>query len=234
MISDTAHALGARYYDTPCGSIGDFSNFSFHAVKNLTTGEGGYISWKSLGEDTDREIYRQLMLLSLHGQNKDALDKTKSGQWEYDIIEPYYKCNLTDIASALGLSQLRRYPEMLKRRHDIVSYYDEQFADLPLEIMRHDLPNRYSSAHLYIIRPNGFDVDDRNAFIKAMDERGIACNVHYKPLPLLSAYRKRGFDIADYPGAYEFYRNAVTLPLYSVLEDEQVERVAAAVREILR
>jgi dTDP-4-amino-4,6-dideoxygalactose transaminase len=233
ILADTAHSFGAEQNGIRAGNFADFSSFSFHAVKNLTTAEGGAITWKDqLGLDHE-EIYNTLMLLTLHGQNKDALAKTKASAWEYDIIEPWYKCNMTDIAAAIGASQLKRYPEMLARRNEIISKYDAAFKDLPVKVLDHYSHDQVSSGHLYFIKIKDFDEKDRNQFIEKMGEKGISCNVHYKPLPMLSAYQKRGFDIKNYPNAFNYYKNLVTLPLYSTLKDTEVDYIISTVNELL-
>ena len=222
VICDAAHAMGAVQNGKMCGEIADFTCFSFHAVKNLTTAEGGAVTFKARdGFDTD-EIYRQYQLLSLHGQSKDALAKTKLGAWEYDIVAPYYKCNMTDIMAAIGLAQLKRYDAMLSRRHEIIEKYNALAKELGADFLTHSGENFRSSGHLYLMRLDGFCEEKRNAFITAMAEMGISTNVHYKPLPMHTAYKNLGFDIKDYPNAYNMYKNEVTLPLYSTLTDEQL------------
>lgn len=233
VLADTAHSLGASYRGVMTGGVADFSSFSFHAVKNLTTAEGGAITWKPRKDLDDEEVYKGFMLLSLHGQTKDALNKTQSGEWEYDIVAPLYKCNLTDVASALGLSQLRRYDEMLERRKMIIEKYDRAFSKLGLTYLNHFNKDWISSYHLYLLRLLGRSEQERNAFILAMDKKGITCNVHYKPLPMLSGYQKLGFSIEDYPNAYSYYENLVSIPLYSVLTDEEVQYIIDSVKEIL-
>lgn len=234
IIADTAHSLGAEKNGKKAGAIADFSCFSFHAVKNLTTAEGGAVTWRSLVGIDDQEIYQQFMLLSLHGQTKDALAKNKLGAWEYDIVAPYYKCNLTDLAAALGLAQLQRYDEMLATRHRIIKMYHSNFTGSALEIWPHTSASAHSSAHLAIAHLRGADEKLRNRFIELMGEEGISCNVHYKPLPMLTAYRDLGYDIEDFPQAYTFYANEVTLPLYSLMTDEEVAAVCAAVHRVLK
>ena len=233
VLADTAHSFGAEQNGIRAGNFADFSSFSFHAVKNLTTAEGGAITWKEQLSLDHEEIYNTLMLLTLHGQNKDALAKTKASAWEYDIIEPWYKCNMTDIAAAIGASQLKRYPEMLARRNEIISKYDAAFKDLPVKVLDHHRHDQVSSGHLYFIKIEDFDENDRNQFIEKMGEKGISCNVHYKPLPMLSAYQKRGFDIKNYPNAFNYYKNLVTLPLYSTLKDTEVDYIISTVNELL-
>ncbi len=234
ILADTAHSLGARKDGVYAGAIADFSNFSFHAVKNLTTSEGGAVTWRTIPGIDDEDIYKQFMLLSLHGQNKDALAKTKSGAWEYDIVAPYYKCNLMDITAALGLSQLRRYEEMLDIRHHVIETYQREFSGTKIRIMPHTTENMRSSAHLAVAHIDGADEKIRNRFIELMGEREISCNVHYKPLPMLTAYKNLGFDIKDFPNAYNFYHNHLTLPLYSQMTDEEVAEVCSAAKEVLR
>lgn len=234
IMADTAHAFGASYHGKPVGSIADFSSFSFHAVKNFTTAEGGALTWKSIPGIDDEEIYHQLQLLSLHGQSKDALAKTKLGAWEYDIVGSWYKCNMTDIAAAIGLAQLRRYPAMLERRKEMISRYDASFKPMGIETLPHYTEAYQSSGHLYITRVPGISMEQRNEIIVKMAERGVACNVHYKPLPLHTAYKNLGFDIKDYPNAYARYVNEITLPLHTNLTDEQVEYVISNYIDIVK
>jgi len=233
VLADAAHAFGAERNSKRCGRIADFTSFSFHAVKNLTTAEGGALTWLPIEGVDDERIYKELQLLSLHGQNKDALAKTKLGAWEYDIIAPDYKCNMTDIMASLGLVQLGRYPELLRRRRQIIETYDRGLKDCRVQVLSHYGADHASSGHLYLVRLLGRDVADRNAVIERMAERGIACNVHYKPLPMMTAYKTLGFDIADYPNAYDQYRNEVTLPLHTRLSDEDVEYVISNFVEII-
>lgn len=223
--SDAAHAFGAKWHGKNVGSIADFSSFSFHAVKNLTTAEGGALTWKSIPGIDDEEIYHQLQLLSLHGQSKDAFAKTQLGAWEYDIVGPWYKCNMTDIMASIGLAQLNRYDGMLKRREEIIEKYDAAFKPLGVEVLLHYTDEHQSSGHLYITRIPGITLEQRQEIIVRMAEEGIACNVHYKPLPMMTAYRNLGFDIEDYPNAYEKFENEITLPLHTKLTDEEVEYV---------
>lgn len=233
VMADCAHGFGATYHGKPAGSLTDFTTFSFHAVKNLTTAEGGAVTWRDIpGIDND-DLYHEYMLLSLHGQSKDALAKTQLGAWEYDIKMTGFKCNMTDIMAAMGLAQLERYPAMLARRKEIVEQYDAGLRDEPVEIMAHQGPGFESSRHLYLIRLLGKSGKERNDFITAMAENGIACNVHYKPLPMHTAYKALGFSISDYPHAYEMFENEVTLPLYTKLTDEDVEYVLDNVKSIL-
>ncbi|HBT95939.1 MAG TPA: capsular biosynthesis protein [Coriobacteriia bacterium] len=228
VLADGAHSFGATYKGRPSGSVADFTSFSFHAVKNLTTAEGGALTWKPRQGLDGEALYKQVMLLSLHGQNKDALAKTKVGAWEYDVIAPLYKCNMTDVSAALGLSQLVRYPEMLTERHAHLARYSEGLAGLDVEILEHVSDDGASSAHLCMVRLTGRREEFRNRFIECMAERGVTCNVHYKPLPLLTAYRNLGFDIGDFPQAFARYENQVTLPLYSKLSAEEVGYVIEA------
>ena len=234
VIADTAHALGANYKGNKIGSVADFSNFSFHAVKNFTTAEGGYATWKDREGIDNEALYKQYQLLSLHGQSKDALNKTKLGSWEYDVMGPWYKCNMTDVLASIGLAQVRRYPELLKRRKSIIEKYDKNFRPLGVETLNHFDDNHESSGHLYITRIPGIDTDSRNKIIEEMAQVGIACNVHYKPLPLLTAYKNLGFDIKDYPNAYDHYKNEITLPLHTKLTDEEVDYVIDMYCEIVK
>lgn len=227
VLADTAHSLGASYKGKMTGNLGDFSSFSFHAVKNMTTAEGGALTWKDIPGIDSEELYHQLQLLSLHGQSKDALAKTKLGAWEYDIVGTWYKCNMTDIAAAMGLAQMRRYDALLKRREDIVKKYNEGLKRLNVATLPHIKDGQKSSYHLYIVRLCGFSSNQRNEFIKEMAENGIACNVHYKPLPMFSAYKNMGFSVENYPNAYSLYENEVTLPLHTKLSDEDVERIVS-------
>ena len=225
VLADAAHAFGARWHDRMCGEVADFTSFSFHAVKNLTTAEGGAITWRSIPGVDDEWLYKQYQLLSLHGQNKDALAKTQLGAGDDGIVAPDYKCNMTDIAAAIGLVQLRRYAELLKRRRDIIERYDEALRNCPVQVLNHYGDDHQSSGHLYLVRLLGKDAEYRNEVIRKMAERGIACNVHYKPLPMMTAYKNLGFDMKDYPNAYHQFENEVTLPLHTCLSDEDVEYV---------
>ena len=225
VLADAAHAFGARWHDKMCGEVADFTSFSFHAVKNLTTAEGGAITWRPIEGIDDEWLYKQYQLLSLHGQSKDALAKTQLGAWEYDIVAPYYKCNMTDISAAIGLVQIRRYAELLHRRRQIVERYNEALKDCNVQVLNHYGDDHQSSGHLYLVRLLGKDSEYRNEVIRKMAERGIACNVHYKPLPMMTAYKNLGFDIKDYPNAYRQFENEVTLPLHTRLTDEDVEYV---------
>ena len=223
VMADAAHAFGAQWHGRMCGEIADFTCFSFHAVKNFTTAEGGAVTWRDLPGIDNEEIYKNYMLLSLHGQSKDALAKTQLGAWEYDIVMPGYKCNMTDIMAAIGLAQMQRYPDLLARRKQIITRYNQVMDTLPVSYLRHYGEDFASSGHLYLVRLNGRDEQFRNDFIVKMAEREIATNVHYKPLPMHTAYKKLGFDIKDFPNAFAMYRNEVTLPLHTLLTDEQVE-----------
>ena len=225
ISADAAHAFGASYHGKMVGSIADFTSFSFHAVKNLTTAEGGALTWRPIPGIDEDELYHMAQLYSLHGQSKDALAKTKLGAWEYDIVGPWYKCNMTDIMAALGLVQLKRYPSLLERRKQIIHRYDEAFRPLGIEVLNHYSEQHQSSGHLYIIRIPGADTERRQEIIVKMAERGIATNVHYKPLPMMTAYKNLGFDIADYPNAYARFANEITLPLHTCLTDEEVQYV---------
>lgn len=234
VMADTAHAFGARWRGEMVGNIADFSSFSFHAVKNLTTAEGGALTWRTIPGISNEEIYKKLQLLSLHGQSKDALAKTKLGAWEYDIVGTYYKCNMTDVAAAIGLKQFERYPAMLERRKELIRRYDEELRPLGIQTLDHYTENCESSGHLYLTRIPGISAEQRNEIITRMAERGIACNVHYKPLPMHTAYKKLGFDIADYPNAYAHFANEITLPLHTCLTDEDVAYVVANYVEIVK
>jgi len=234
VLADAAHSVGAQYKGKMSGEVADFTSFSFHAVKNLTTAEGGAVTWKDIDGIDNEEIYHQFMLLSLHGQSKDALAKSKPGLWEYDIVAPWYKCNMTDILAAVGLAQLRRYPSILQRRREIIELYDRLLADADVSILKHYADTYASSGHLYLVRLNGRDESFRNELIMRMAEKGISTNVHYKPLPMHTAYRNLGFDIRNYPNAFDMYRNEITLPLHTLLSNEDVEYVAENFKSILR
>ena len=225
VLADAAHAFGAEQNGKMCGNIADFTSFSFHAVKNLTTAEGGALTWKPIPGVDDEWLYKQFQLLSLHGQNKDALAKTQLGAWEYDIVAPNYKCNMTDVMAAIGLAQMKRYQGMLDRRREIIEKFNDGLKDCNVQVLNHYSDNHASSGHLYLVRLLGKTVEQRNAVINQMAERGIACNVHYKPLPMMTAYKNLGFDIADYPNAYAQYVNEITLPLNTRMTDEDVEYV---------
>lgn len=234
VMADAAHAFGAKQNGKMCGEIADFTSFSFHAVKNLTTAEGGALTWRPISGIDDEWIYKQFQLLSLHGQNKDALAKTQLGAWEYDIVAPNYKCNMTDVVAGIGLAQLKRYPEMLYRRRKIIEKYNEALKNSNVQVLNHYSKNHSSSGHLYLVRVLGKTVEERNEIIIKMAERGIACNVHYKPLPMMTAYKNLGFDIADYPNAYDMYHNEITLPLNTRMTDEDVEYVIDNFVEIIK
>ena len=233
ICADTAHAFGATWRGKMVGSIADFSAFSFHAVKNLTTAEGGALTWRTIPGVDNEELYHRVQLLSLHGQSKDALAKTQLGAWEYDIVGPWYKCNMTDIMAAIGLVQLKRYPELLKRRKEMIDRYDAAFKPLGIEVLDHYSDTYQSSGHLYITRIPGASLEQRQAIIIAMAERGIATNVHYKPLPMMTAYKNLGFDIADFPNAYAHFANEITLPLHTRLTDEEVEYIIEQYTDII-
>lgn len=233
VCADAAHAFGARRRDEMIGSIADFSSFSFHAVKNFTTAEGGALTWRTIAGVSNEEIYKQLQLLSLHGQSKDALAKTQLGAWEYDIVGPYYKCNMTDIAAAIGLKQFERYPALLERREEIIKQYDAAFRPLGIETLPHYTEEWRSSGHLYLTRVPDISLEQRNEIIMKMAEADIACNVHYKPLPMHTAYKKLGFDIKEYPNAYDHFANEVTLPLHTKLTDEMIEYVIQSYKNIV-
>ena len=233
VLADAAHAFGARWHDRMCGEVADFTSFSFHAVKNLTTAEGGAVTWRPIAGIDDEWLYKQYQLLSLHGQNKDALAKTQLGAWEYDIVAPDFKCNMTDISAAIGLVQIRRYAELLKRRRDIVERYNEALKSCHVQVLNHYGKEHQSSGHLYLVRLLGKDSTFRNEVIRQMAERSIACNVHYKPLPMMTAYKNLGFDIKDYPNAYHQFENEITLPLHTRLTDEDVAYIIGNFVEII-
>lgn len=231
IVADAAHAFGARWHGKMVGSIADFTSFSFHAVKNFTTAEGGALTWRDIeGIDNDH-IYKELQLLSLHGQSKDALAKTQLGAWEYDIISPAYKCNMTDIMAAIGLVQMKRYPTLLERRKQIIGMYNDAFEGCNVQVLNHYTDEHTSSGHLYLVRLLGKDSEYRNNVITEMAKRDIACNVHYKPLPMMTAYKALGFDIKDYPNAYAQFCNEITLPLHTKLTDEMVEYIIRNFKE---
>ena len=232
--ADAAHAFGASWHGKRVGSIADFTAFSFHAVKNLTTAEGGALTWRDIPGIDNEEIYKQIQLLSLHGQSKDALAKTQLGAWEYDIVGPWYKCNMTDVAAAMGLAQMQRYDALLSRRKDIIQRYDAAFKPLGVQVLKHYTEDYQSSGHLYITRIPGITSEQRNEIIIRMAEQGIACNVHYKPLPMMTAYKNLGFDVADYPNAYRYFANEITLPLHTKLTNKEVQYVMDAYSGILK
>lgn len=233
ICADAAHSFGASRKGQMVGSIADFSSFSFHAVKNFTTAEGGALTWKSIPGIEDEEIYRMVQLFSLHGQSKDALAKTKLGGWEYDIIGPWYKCNMTDIMAALGLVQMKRYPQMLQRRKEIIQRYDQALKAIGVEVLNHYSETHQSSGHLYITRIPNITTEQRQTIIEQMAEHGIATNVHYKPLPMMTAYKNMGFDIKDYPNAYAHFANEITLPLHTRLTDEEIEYIISNYIEVI-
>ena len=234
VIADAAHAFGAMWHGKMCGEIADFTSFSFHAVKNLTTAEGGALTWRSREGLNNEVIYKQLQLLSLHGQNKDALAKTKLGAWEYDIIGTWYKCNMTDVMAGIGLAQLKRYPEMLRRRRQLIERYNVALAPYNVKVLNHYDNEHLSSGHLYLVRINNATVEQRNEIIVKMAERGIATNVHYKPLPMMTAYKALGYDIKDYPNAFEQYHNEITLPLHTRLTDDEAEYILSNFIDIIK
>lgn len=234
VVSDSAHGFGAQRDGKMSGEFADFTTFSFHAVKNLTTAEGGAVVWKDKDGLDNEAVYKQYQLLSLHGQTKDALHKNRLGNWEYDIVAPYYKCNMTDIMAGIGLAQMKRYPEMLRRRQEIIEKYNQAFKNLPITSLNHKDDKHTSSGHLYILRVEGITEEERNEIIIEMAEEGVACNVHYKPLPMLTAYKNLEFNIKDYPNAYDFYQNEITLPLYTKLTNEQIDYIIQKFVEIVR
>lgn len=234
ILADGAHAFGASREGKMAGEIADFTSFSFHAVKNLTTAEGGAAVWRIIPGIDNEDIYNQYMLYSLHGQNKDALAKTQLGNWEYDIAGPYYKCNMTDIMASIGLIQLKRYPDILKRRREIIRRYDYAFQDLNIEVLKHYSDKHTSSGHLYLTRLVGKSREVCNDVIVKMAEAEIATNVHYKPLPMMTAYKNLGFDIQDFPNAYHMFENEITLPLHTCLTDEQVDFIIETYRKIVK
>ena len=234
ICADAAHAFGASWHGQMVGSIADFSSFSFHAVKNFTTAEGGALSWRTIHGIDNEALYHQVQLLSLHGQSKDALAKTQLGAWEYDIVGPWYKCNMTDIMAALGLVQMKRYPALLARRKEIIDRYDAAFKPLGVEVLRHYTDEYTSSGHLYLTRIPNASLEERQEIIVKMAERGIATNVHYKPLPMMTAYKNLGFDIADFPNAYAHFANEITLPLHTRLTDEEINYIIEQYTDILK
>lgn len=234
VMADTAHSFGAKLEERPAGCLADFSSFSFHAVKNLTTAEGGALTWNNIPGIDNEQIYKKLQLLSLHGQSKDALAKTALGAWEYDIVGTWYKCNMTDVAAALGLSQMKRYDAMLQRRKEIIGRYDTALRPLGVQTLEHYTQDHQSSGHLYMTWVPGATLQQRSQIITKMAERGIGCNVHYKPLPMHTAYKTMGFDIKDFPNAYAHFANEITLPLHTCLTDEQVAYVIENYTDILK
>lgn len=234
VCADAAHALGSSYHGKMVGDIADFSSFSFHAVKNFTTAEGGALTWRSIDGISDDEIYRRFQLLSLHGQSRDAFAKTQHGTWEYDVVGTWYKCNMTDVAAAMGLAQFERYPQMLERRKAIIAKYDAAFKPFGIKPLEHYTRDYNSSGHLYITRIAGITAEKRNEIIGKMANEGVACNVHYKPLPMLTAYKKLGFDIKDFPNAFSYYAGEITLPLYTRLSDDEVEYIIEKYTDIVK
>lgn len=233
IIADAAHSFGASFQGRMSGELADFTCFSFHAVKNLTTGEGGSVTWKTINGIANEDLYKKYMFLSLHGQSKDALEKTKLGAWEYDIVEPAFKCNMTDIMASIGIVQLNRYPEELKKRKFMIEKYNEFLKDCDVNILKHYSSDNLSSGHLYLIRLNGYSERQRNKCIELMAEKGVPTNVHYKPLPMHTAYKRLGFKISDFPNAYDMYRNEITLPLHTSLKTEEIEYICLALKEII-
>lgn len=233
VVSDSAHAMGTTIKGQSVAQVADFASYSFHAVKNLTTAEGGCITWNPANGLDDEDLYREFQVYSLHGQTKDALAKTKPGSWEYDIVIPGYKCNMPDMMGALGLAQLDRYPELLERRKEIVTKFNKGFEGSVIQVMPHHTDTHESSRHLYITRVKGATYEQRGLMIEKMAERGISCNVHYKPLPLLTAYKNMGFKMEDYPQAYRYFENELTLPLHNLLSDEDVDYIIANYLEVV-
>lgn len=233
VVADGAHALGAQWRGQMVGAIADFTSFSFHAVKNFTTGEGGALTWRNLQGIDNEKMYKEFQLLTLHGQSKDALEKSTLNSWEYDIIYPGYKRNMTDVIAAIGLVQMKRFPALLARRKQLIERYNETLKDENVSLLSHYTDDYTSSGHLYLVRLTGRDSNDRNQVINKMAERGIATNVHYKPLPMMTAYRKLGFDIKNFPNAYHFFENEITLPLYTKLTDEQVDYILENFKDII-
>jgi dTDP-4-amino-4,6-dideoxygalactose transaminase len=233
VIADSAHAFGAQWRDKKVGAVADFTAFSFHAVKNLTTGEGGALTWRNVSGIDNNSLYKEFQLLSLHGQNKDALERSEQNSWEYDIIYPGYKRNMTDITAAIGLVQIKRYPGMLARRKELITHYNEVLKDENVHVLPHYTDDYSSSGHLYLVRLLGRTSEERNKVIRDMASRGIATNVHFKPLPMMTAYKKMGFNINDFPNAYHLYENEITLPLYTKLTDEQVDYLLKNFKEVI-
>ena len=233
VVADGAHALGAQWRGQMVGAIADFTSFSFHAVKNFTTGEGGALTWHSREGIDNEKLYKEFQLLTLHGQSKDALEKSALNSWEYDIIYPGYKRNMTDVIAAIGLVQMKRFPDLLARRKELIHRYDEALKDENVKVLPHYTDDYTSSGHLYLVRLTGRNSEERNKVINQMAERGIATNVHYKPLPMMTAYKRLGFDIKDFPNAYHFFENEITLPLYTKLTDEQVDYILENFKDII-
>ena len=233
VVADGAHALGAKWRGQMVGAIADFTSFSFHAVKNFTTGEGGALTWRSREGIDNEKLYKEFQLLTLHGQSKDALEKSELNSWEYDIIYPGYKRNMTDVVAAIGLVQMKRFPALLARRKELIHRYDEALKNENVKVLPHYTDDYTSSGHLYLVRLEGRNSDERNKVINQMAERGIATNVHYKPLPMMTAYKRLGFDIKNFPNAYHFFENEITLPLYTKLTDEQVDYILENFKDII-
>ena len=225
VMSDAAHAFGAQWHGKMCGEIADFTNFSFHAVKNLTTAEGGAATWRDIPGVDSNEIYKNFMLMTLHGQTKDAFAKDKGTSWEYDVVSTEYKCNMPDVLAAIGIAQFKRYEEIIRRRHELIERYNKAFEGLNIQILNHQGTDHRSSGHLYFVRFLGKNSVYRNRFYNKMKEKGISCNVHFKPLPMMTAYKNLGFDIVDYPNSYRMHENQLTLPLNSVISDEEANYV---------
>ena len=232
VMADAAHSFGARQNGKMCGEIADFSNFSFHAVKNMTTAEGGAAVHRLRGRINEEKIYKQYMLWSLHGQTKDALAKNRGASWEYDVVNTQYKCNMPDVLAAIGLAQLDRYEDILTRRHELIKRYDEAFRDMDIQVLQHTSDNHRSSGHLYFVRFLGKDCEFRNEFYNRMADKGVMCNVHFKPLPMLSAYKNKGFDIKDFPYAYNMHKNQLTLPMNSTLTDDEAQYVIDTFKKV--
>ena len=232
IMADAAHAFGAQWHGQMCGEIADFTNFSFHAVKNMTTAEGGAVVHRLRSRIDEEKMYKQYMLWSLHGQTKDAFAKNTGASWEYDVVDAQYKCNMPDILAAIGLAQFNRYDKMLDRRHELIRYYNDEFKNLDIQVLNHADENHRSNGHLYFVRFNGKDSEFRNAFYNKMAENGVMCNVHFKPLPMLTAYSSRGFDIADFPEAYNMHKNQLTLPMNSVMTDAEAEYVVKTFKKV--
>lgn len=234
LMSDCAHGFGAERNGIKTGNFADFTCYSFHAVKNLTTVEGGAVTWKKIDGIDNEDIYKQYMNLSLHGQTKDALNKNKAGAWEYDIVSPAYKCNMTDIQGAIGLAQLERYENILEKRKHIIREYDRVLEEYDVSYLKHMTDEYVSSGHLYMMHINNIGEEQRNAIISRFAEKGVATNVHYKPLPMLTAYKNLGYDIKDFPNAFSYYKNEITLPLYSKMTDAELEYVVDIIKEVLK
>lgn len=234
VMADAAHAFGAQWHGKMCGSIADFTNFSFHAVKNMTTAEGGAATWREIPGVDSNDLYKQYMLMTLHGQTKDAFTKDKGTSWEYDVVNTQYKCNMPDVLAAIGLAQLRRYDRMLSRRHQLIARYNKAFEGLNIQVLDHRGSDHRSSGHLYFVRFLGKDAKFRNRFYDEMKQRGVNCNVHFKPLPMMTAYKQKGFDIIDYPYAYNMHKNQLTLPMNSVMTDEEAQYVIDTFLEVYK